>query len=84
MSINEMSVFNDGEIVGDFSHNTNLTNKELQQINLAKRIRQVVTSKNFTVDESYHRNGTNRILYDFVRLFGMTPYSFALEYIRHR
>lgn len=81
----EMDLFGSGVLSGDIidrqSTAINLTNKEMQQVNLAKRIRKVVQSRNFKIDETEHYHNTNKILYSFLRACGFTPYSFVIDYL---
>lgn len=83
-SMDIMNIFNNSDeiTIEDIeSKKFNLTNKEMEQINLAKRIRKIVQLRNFKIDITAHSRNTNKILYDFIEACGFTVRSFIISYL---
>lgn len=83
-NVGMMNIFsNSDEVVVDDieSKKFNLTNREMEQINLAKRIRKVVQLRNFKIDTTAHSRNTNKILYNFIEACGFTVRSFIISYL---
>lgn len=76
-----MNLFSEQTIEDKESRIYNLTNSELEQINLANRIRKVVLSRNFKIDDSPHSRNTNKVLYDYIEACGFTVRNFIISYL---